>query len=215
MALAWTAGCVDGLSYLRLGRVFTANMTGNTVLLGLAIAQGHGADAARSGAAFGGFAVGVVLAAALRHRPRGLAVEAVLLAAVPVVGIATGRMPLVALSAAAMGLQTGTMRPHTPAGVNVTYITGTTTSAVARWTHRTLGRGDGDPRLPTGIWVAYFAGGLCGGLLGVAWGLPAFGVPAGVTLAVALSSHADPHVAMRMRMIRLGRAEDHPDPRRR
>ena len=32
---------MDAVSYLMLGRVFTANMTGNTVLLGLALVQGQ------------------------------------------------------------------------------------------------------------------------------------------------------------------------------
>ncbi len=35
--LAIVAGFSDALGYVGLGRVFTANMTGNTILLGLAI----------------------------------------------------------------------------------------------------------------------------------------------------------------------------------
>src|SRR3546814_12139426 len=35
--LAIAAGCVDAVSYLGLGEVLTAAMTGNTILLGLAI----------------------------------------------------------------------------------------------------------------------------------------------------------------------------------
>jgi hypothetical protein len=34
LALTFTTGLVDAVSYLALGRVFTANMTGNIVLLG-------------------------------------------------------------------------------------------------------------------------------------------------------------------------------------
>ena len=34
LALTWAAGNIDAIGYLGLGRVFTANMTGNTVLLG-------------------------------------------------------------------------------------------------------------------------------------------------------------------------------------
>src|SRR5947209_15890383 len=58
LALALAAGAVDAASYLGLGRVFTANMTGNTVLLGVALARGTGADAARAATALGGFCVG-------------------------------------------------------------------------------------------------------------------------------------------------------------
>jgi hypothetical protein len=39
LVLAGTAGCVDAISYLGLGHVFTANMTGNTVLLGVSLGQ--------------------------------------------------------------------------------------------------------------------------------------------------------------------------------
>jgi len=39
LLLACAAGAIDAISYLGLGRVFTANMTGNTVLLGLALVQ--------------------------------------------------------------------------------------------------------------------------------------------------------------------------------
>ena len=36
LVLTWAASGVDAISYLGLGHVFTANMTGNAVLLGLA-----------------------------------------------------------------------------------------------------------------------------------------------------------------------------------
>ena len=51
LALTWAAGSVDAISFLALGRVFTANMTGNTVLLGLHLAQEQGAGALRAFAA--------------------------------------------------------------------------------------------------------------------------------------------------------------------
>jgi len=46
LLLACVAGSVDAVSYVGLGHVFTANMTGNTVLLGLALGHaehGYGA----------------------------------------------------------------------------------------------------------------------------------------------------------------------------
>ena len=39
LTLAFAAGYVDALGYLGLGGVFTANMTGNTVLLGILLAH--------------------------------------------------------------------------------------------------------------------------------------------------------------------------------
>jgi len=69
--LAGTAGCIDALSYLRLGNVFTANMTGNAVLLGIATGQQVAARALHSVAALAGFALGVLAGAALCGRHQG------------------------------------------------------------------------------------------------------------------------------------------------
>src|SRR5919201_498338 len=67
-ALTAVAGATDALSYLGLGQVFTANMTGNLVLLGVGAGRGGGAEVGRSAAAFVAFAVGVVLATRLVAR---------------------------------------------------------------------------------------------------------------------------------------------------
>ncbi len=53
LLFTWAAGAVDALTYLS-AHVFTANMTGNTVLLGLSIGKASGADALRSSAALAG-----------------------------------------------------------------------------------------------------------------------------------------------------------------
>ena len=42
LVLTFTTGLIDAVSYLALGRVFTANMTGNVVLLGFGIAGSDG-----------------------------------------------------------------------------------------------------------------------------------------------------------------------------
>ena len=65
LALALAGGFVDVASYLGLGHVFTANMTGNTVLLGVALARGSGSDAIHSAAALGGFCLGAAAGMAL------------------------------------------------------------------------------------------------------------------------------------------------------
>ena len=65
LVLTWAASGVDAISYLGLGHVFTANMTGNTVLLGLAIGQGQGLAALRSIIALVGFALGAALSAVM------------------------------------------------------------------------------------------------------------------------------------------------------
>ena len=58
----------DRIGYLGLGHVFTANMTGNTVLLGLHLAQEQGAAAVRSLIALLGFGVGLVIGALIVER---------------------------------------------------------------------------------------------------------------------------------------------------
>lgn len=40
LGLTWSAGFLDAISFLGLGNVFTANMTGNTILLGIALGRG-------------------------------------------------------------------------------------------------------------------------------------------------------------------------------
>jgi hypothetical protein len=50
-SLSLAAGCVDAVGYLGLGQVFVANMTGNTVLLGLAIGQADGRGVLHAGTA--------------------------------------------------------------------------------------------------------------------------------------------------------------------
>ena len=64
-SLSLAAGCVDAVGYLGLGQVLVANMTGNYVLLGLAIGQTDGLDVLQSGAALAAFVLGVAVDAAI------------------------------------------------------------------------------------------------------------------------------------------------------
>src|SRR5471030_1958276 len=60
LGLTAVTGVVDAVSFLGLGHIFTANMTGNIVFLGFAIAGGTGVSAGRSLTALGAFACGGV-----------------------------------------------------------------------------------------------------------------------------------------------------------
>jgi uncharacterized membrane protein YoaK (UPF0700 family) len=148
VALALTSGYVDAVSYLGLGAVFTSNMTGNTVLLGLALAQSRGLAGLRSGVALVGFVVGVAIGAPIVRRaaksewPRAVTVacvvEFVVLLALAIWGALLGHRPvgaavypLIALSAIAMGLQSVAVRALGVPGVVTTYITGTWVSLIA------------------------------------------------------------------------------------
>jgi uncharacterized membrane protein YoaK (UPF0700 family) len=140
--LTMVSGCSDALSYLGLGHVFPANMTGNTVLLGIGLATGDMGAASRSATALGAFlfaaaVVGATVPARVGRRAlvAALAGEAALLAALCGWWLSTGlahpvgatRYGLVALAGATMGAQSGLVRAL---GVRVatTYITGTWTA---------------------------------------------------------------------------------------
>jgi uncharacterized membrane protein YoaK (UPF0700 family) len=152
LVLTWAASGVDAISYLGLGHVFTANMTGNAVLLGLAIGQGQGLAALRSIIALVGFAVGAALGAVIVEKgtyptdwpatvTRAMWMEGIILAVFGVtwhLGARNGAIlyALITLSALAMGIQSAAIRHLKVPGVATTYITGTLTSMVAEFTTR-------------------------------------------------------------------------------
>ena len=67
LLLSWTAGSMDAISYIT-AHVLPANMTGNTVLLGLGLGFGHQAEAAKSAVALCGYILGVALGVLLVDR---------------------------------------------------------------------------------------------------------------------------------------------------
>jgi uncharacterized membrane protein YoaK (UPF0700 family) len=140
------AGIVDAISYLGLGHVFTAMMTGNTVLLGLALGQGQVLQAFRSVLALVGFMAGVAVGELVVGRDdadeawphvvsEALAMEAVVLAVFAAILTWTPLDAsvvhlLIGLSAVAMGIQSSAVRRLGVPGIATTYITGTLTSLV-------------------------------------------------------------------------------------
>jgi len=146
LVLTWAAGCVDAISYLGLGHVFTAMMTGNIVLLGLALAQGDVLAALRSVFAVIGFSVGVFIGAMIAERESkiaewpgvvtlALAAETGMLAIFTATWHLVGAIPgagvryfLIVLLAFAMGIQSAAVRRLGVPGIATTYITGTLTS---------------------------------------------------------------------------------------
>lgn len=179
IALTAAAGAVDAISYLGLGHIFTANMTGNIVLLGLGVGQEVGSDILRSGVAFAGFAVGALLAgAALRQdsaAPWRPDVTAALVGVLATQGgfllgwELTGTRPaggvqaiLIAVLAVGMGLQSGAVRSLPVSGVSTTYITGTLTGLLAELANR---RKKPDTARRVGVLVGLLAGAAVGGVL--------------------------------------------------
>jgi uncharacterized membrane protein YoaK (UPF0700 family) len=121
---------VDAGSYLAMGHVFTANMTGNVVFLGFALGGVPGLSIARSATALGFALAGGLLAGRLDSffgkRPRNLwlaaafGIEALLLFGAMTVSwyfdprggphISTGLYGIIALSALGLGVRNGTVR---------------------------------------------------------------------------------------------------------
>src|SRR5215467_10488321 len=125
LALTAAAGWIDALSYVALGHVFTANMTGNLVLLGLAVGTGQAGGALRSVVALAGFAAGALLASALARE------AAVLVALAALWRAGAGVEPLIVLAAVGMGIQSAAVRRLAVAGVTTTFVTGTLISLMA------------------------------------------------------------------------------------
>jgi uncharacterized membrane protein YoaK (UPF0700 family) len=158
LLLSWAAGSLDALGYLGLGHVFTANMTGNTVLLGLAVGQGQMLAALHSISALLGFVLGVSSGVVLvkRQKPAtdvrravtyALVAEGVVLAVFTVLWHLPGSLPgaertdtvmqlLIVLAAVAMGIQSAVVRRLNFPGIATTYLTGTITSLVAGLVNR-------------------------------------------------------------------------------
>src|SRR5258705_5986123 len=79
IVLTIISGLVDAVSYLKLGHVFVANMTGNVVLLGFAAAGASEFSAAVSLVSMGSFLFGAFaggrLGSSMGHRGRFLALS--------------------------------------------------------------------------------------------------------------------------------------------
>lgn len=148
LLLTFNAGMLDGLSYLR-AHVFTANMTGNTVLLGVHLVQHDFADAGRSLLSLAAFAGGCILAAAIvlkRETPErpniipGLSLELIFLMIFAALGFAfrerTGHFiegASIVAAAVSLGVQSVTIRRLSIAGVATTFMTGTVTTTMVKF----------------------------------------------------------------------------------
>lgn len=149
LALTFATGVIDAVSFLGLGHVFTANMTGNVVLLGFALAGTEGISVARSLTSVAAFLTGAVLGgrlgsamAATRRRwlIAAALVEVVLLLAAAVAstgfdlgsGAPAGRLyAMIVLTALAMGLRNATVRRLAVPDMTTTVLTLTLTGLAA------------------------------------------------------------------------------------
>ena len=139
VALTAVTGLVDSFSYLVLGHVFVANMTGNVVFLAFALAGVGGFSVLASLVALGCFALGALVAGRLgrslaERRELLLGVtaaiqavivaEAVTMAALAASPIQTGlRYALIVALAVAMGAQNATARKLAVPDLTTTVLT--------------------------------------------------------------------------------------------
>jgi uncharacterized membrane protein YoaK (UPF0700 family) len=157
LLFTWTAGSVDAITYLR-AHVFTANMTGNSVLLALAVGQREGAAVARASIALVAFIIGVLLGAvvageagdrvktftAVRREvffeTAALALFAIVCVRPPTTSIHAAGVLVIFTSGIAMGMQSAAVKRLSLPGVATTYITGTITSLFSGVVHTWITR---------------------------------------------------------------------------
>ncbi|MFJ8543624.1 YoaK family protein [Streptomyces sp. NPDC093586] len=179
LVLTVVTGLIDAVSYLALGRVFVANMTGNVVFLGFALAGAPGLSVPASLVSMLSFLVGALAGGRsgvrfAEHRGRLLAattaVQAVLVAGTVVAaflahGEVTGpvRYTLIVLLGIAMGVQNAVARRLGVPDLTTTVLTLTLTGLAAD----SSPAGGATPRPGRRVLsvLAMFTGALAGALL--------------------------------------------------
>ena len=195
IVLTVVTGLVDAVSYLKLGHVFVANMTGNVVLLGLAVGGVSEFSIAVSLTAIGSFLLGALAGGRLgsrtgQHRGRFLALatyaQVSVVGAAFVVSLASSDVSggilaytLVVLLAFAMGLQNAAARRLGVPDLTTTVLTQTVTGFAAD-SHFAGGANPNVGRRLLAI-VAMFIGAAMGAVL-----IFHAGVSAALAVAVAL-----------------------------
>jgi uncharacterized membrane protein YoaK (UPF0700 family) len=150
LAMTAVTGLIDAVSFLSLGRVFTANMTGNIVILAFATARVPGLSIPRSLTALLAFLAGAMLGgrimaradagSAIRFATQAFLLEDVLLLAASFCAIGYRRdllehsfqaFALIALTALAMGTRNAAVRKLAIPDLTTTVLTLTITGIAA------------------------------------------------------------------------------------
>ena len=179
LVLTFTTGVVDAVSYLGIGHVFTANMTGNVVLLGFGIAGSAGLPvlaplislaAFLAGAGWGGMLAVRLADRHPRHLAVALTIEISLIASAGVVAAAVDVRPnavwsdtMIALLALAMGVRNATVRRIAVPDLTTTVLTMTLTGLAAD-SPLFGGTGRGSARRTAAV-LAMLVGAIAGALL--------------------------------------------------
>lgn len=156
VAMTFVTGLVDAFSYLALGHVFVANMTGNIVFLGFAVAGAAGFSIAASLVALVSFVAGSVIGGRIvaryghhrgRHLATAVAAESVFLAIAVVLALWSSNAPqhgfryaLIVVLSVATGIQNASIRKLAVPDLTTTVLTMTVTGIGA---DSSLGGGKG------------------------------------------------------------------------
>jgi len=200
LGMTVVTGLVDAVSFLSLGRVFTANMTGNIVFLGFATARVPGLSITLSLTALASFLTGALLGGRIMARASGdshfrfavraFRLEVVVLTAAALCGFgykgdvlepSVQLLALIALTALAMGTRNAAVRKLAIPDLTTTVLTLTLTGIAA---DSSLARGN-NVRLARriGAVLAMFSGAALGAVV-----IRDYSIAAALGLAAAVSA---------------------------
>jgi uncharacterized membrane protein YoaK (UPF0700 family) len=205
LALTLLTGVVDAASYLKLGHVFVANMTGNVVFLGFAIAGAQGLSIVASLLALGSFLAGAFAGGWLgsrnsSHRARLLraanATQASLIVVALLGCVLAGEPPgegarygLIVVLALAMGVQNAAAQRLAVPELTTTVLTRTLTG-LASESGLVGGAGSQLGRRALAV-SAMLVGAIAGGLLALHVSVAAaLATALAIACAVVLAAHA-------------------------
>ena len=228
LMLTFSAGMVDIVGYIAVYHWFVAHMTGDTVHLGNQLATGKWIEAEKGATVIGSFILGsiigrAVIEAGARRRQRAIAsvtliAEAALICAfICIRSFVVGSqetppatlLVLLALLAAAMGLQTATLTKIGPLTIHTTFVTGMLNKfaeAISEWffwlyDQRQSGKPlRGSSRHPAFrnagfmalIWVSYMFGSITGTWTYSHWSVWVLYLPVTVLMISAAIDHWRP-----------------------
>lgn len=207
LALTFSTGIIDAVGYLGLDRVFTGNMTGNVVILGMALTGANDLPIVGPVLALAGFMLGAAIAGRVlkpikegwTHRTTTIfAIVGVIMAAVAVLVTVVPTLPeplaltVTATLGTVMGVQAATARHIAVKDVTTVVVTSTITGFAAdSW----LGNGSRQPWFRRITAIVLIGGGAAVGALALQVGLGlGLGIAAIITIAAAWLGHVTGHV---------------------
>lgn len=198
--LCMIAGAIDVIAYILFGKIFIANMTGNTVLFAASVVLRDWSEAALRFGVVVTFLAGIFTAEAVlrrltagRERRRELTTLAIEFAVLSWLALMPHpdmlRTVLLLLLAFAMGMQNNAFQRIGPIKLNTAFITGDLENlgeAIAEWGEpekRAEGRRRSAVFFTT--WIAYGAGALIGAFAALHLRERALWIPAGLVVVAA------------------------------